>query len=151
VALRAANGIGIGSLAALLLAAAAVLTGCAGTSTGVFSEEPGARVQVTMLSGESFPATLVSLEDGALIVERSRLRGEDLSVVDRDGRQVVYVDGSPVGTAVLIRDVDVLVRERLEFFMVKDVSVVSRAYFGWGTAVAAVLAFFLVHLLKEEL
>ncbi|MBN2564082.1 MAG: hypothetical protein JXB46_00065 [Candidatus Eisenbacteria bacterium] len=104
---------------------------------------------MTTTSGETFRATLVALEDGALVVERSRIRGENLRVVDRDGRRVVYVDGAPVGTALAVREVDVLVRERIEFFRIEDISVISRAYFGWGTAVAAVLAYFLVKLLED--
>jgi hypothetical protein len=130
--------------------AALVLAGCAGTSPDPLSEDPGVRVDVLLTSGEMFRANLMALEDGALVVERSRLRSENLSVVDRDGRQVVYVDGSPVGTAVMVRDVDVLVRERIGFFRIEDVRVVSRAYFGWGTAIAAVLAFFLVKVVEES-
>jgi len=42
-----------------------------------------------------------------------------------------------------------VVRERLAFFEIDDVRVVSRAYFGWGTAVAAVLAFLLVRVLQD--
>jgi hypothetical protein len=135
--------------AILLVVIAVGVSGCAGTRTDPLSENPGVRVDVSLVSGEAFGATLVALEDGALVVERSRLKSERLTVRDRDGRQVVYVDGSPVGTAVMVRDVDVLVRERIEFFRIEDVRVVSRAYFGWGTAIAAVLAYFLVKILEE--
>lgn len=48
-----------------------------------------------------------------------------------------------------IRDVDVLVRERMDFFEIADVRVVSKAYFGWGTGIAAVLAFLLVRVLED--
>jgi hypothetical protein len=136
-------------MAVVVAVLVACLCGCAGSRPDPSSEEPGVRVEVLMSSGETFRATLLALEDGALIVERSRIRGESLSVVDRDGRRVVYVDGAPVGVAISVRDVDVLVRERIEFFRIEDVRVVSRAYFGWGTAIAAVMAFFLVKILEE--
>lgn len=135
---------------ALFVLAALGAAGCAGTSPDPVSEQPGVRVDVLLTSGESFRASMTALEEGALVVQRSRLRSENLSVVDRDGRQVVYVDGSPVGTAVMVRDVDVLVRERIAFFRIEDVRVVSRAYFGWGTAIAAVVAYFLVKVIEES-
>jgi hypothetical protein len=136
-------------LAVLLTASSMAMSGCAGARPDPLSEEPGVRVHVSLVSGESFRATLVAIEEGALVLERSRVRSERLSVTDRDGTQVVYVDGSPVGTVVAVRDVDVLVRERVAFFRIEDVRVVSRAYFGWGTAIAAVMAFFLVKILEE--
>jgi hypothetical protein len=134
---------------AVLVAACLALSGCAATGTRALSEEPGVRVRVTLTSGESFPATLVGLEDGELIVDRSRLKGENLRIVDRDGKRVVYLDDVPVGTAVDVRNVDVVVRERLRYYQVRDITATSRAYFGWGTAIAAVLAFFLVKILEE--
>lgn len=135
------------ALALCLLSA--LLAGCASTAPEQFVEEPGVTVRVTTESGREFSGTLIGVEEGVLVVEHSLPKSGGLTVVERDGVEVVYVDRMPLGTAVEIRDVDVLVRERLAFFEVEDVRVVSRAYVGWGTAIAAVLAFLLVQILED--
>ena len=126
-----------------------ILAGCASTRPDQFVEEPGVTVRVTTDDGRSFSGTLVGMEEGVLIVERSVPKSVALTVVDRDGREIALLDGVPLGEVTEVRDVDVLVRERLAFFEVEEVDVVSRAYVGWGTAIAAVLAFLLVKLLED--
>lgn len=135
--------------AACLLAASLLLSGCAGTAPEEFVEEPGVTVRVDLTSGESMSGVLVGMEDGALVVERSVPKSPLVTVVRKDDVDVVYVDGAPVGAAVDVRAVDILVRQRLAFFEVADVRVVSKAYFGWGTGIAAVLAFLLVRILED--
>ena len=80
---------------------------------------------------------------------RSIPKNQHVTVVRNDGVDIVYVHEAPIGRAVEIRDVDIVVRERLGFVEVEDVRVVSRAYFGGGTAIAAVLAFLLVKVLED--
>ena len=126
-----------------------LFAGCASTSPEPFVEEPGVTVRVRTDTGRTFSGTLIGLEEGSLIVDHSLPKSGRLTVVERDGVDVVIVDGIPLGRAVEIRDIDVVVRERLAFFEVEDVDVVSRAYVGWGTAIAAVLAFLLVKLLED--
>lgn len=135
--------------ASLVFALSLVLSGCAGTGPSNMVEEPGVTVRVIRTSGESFSGTLVGMDGGALVVDHSFPKSVHLSVVRQDGRDVVLHRGVPVGVAVEVRDVDIVVRERLAFFEVEDVEVVSRAYFGWGTGVAAGLAFFLVQILED--
>ncbi len=137
-------------LAACLLAASlAALSGCAGTTPENFVEEPGVAVRIDLTSGGSMSGRLIGMEDGALVVERSVLKSTGVTVVRRDGVDVAYLHGAPVGTAVDVRAVDILVRERLAFFEMTDVRVVDKAYFGWGTGIAAVLAFLLVRVLED--
>ncbi|MCK4408689.1 MAG: hypothetical protein KAW67_01300, partial [Candidatus Eisenbacteria sp.] len=93
--------------------------------------------------------TLIGMEDGVLVVDRSVPKNPNVTVVRNDGVDIVYLHGTPIGRAMEIRDVDIVVRERLAFFEIDDVRVVSGAYFGWGTAVAAVLAFLLVRVLQD--
>jgi len=133
----------------LLSALLAALCGCAGSSPSDFVEEPGVTVRVNLTSGESMSGTLVGMEDGSLVVDHSVPKSPAVTVVRSDGVDIVYLNDAPTGRAVEIRDVDILVRERLAFFEVADVRVVSKAYFGWGTAVAAVLAFLLVQILED--
>jgi hypothetical protein len=135
----------VGLLAASLIA----LSGCAATTPENFVEEPGVTVRVDLTSGESISGTLIGMDEGALVVDRSVPKSPSVTVVRRDGVDVVYLRGAPIGSAVDIRDVDILVRERLAFFEIADVRVVSKAYFGWGTGIAAVLAFLLVRLLED--
>jgi hypothetical protein len=136
--------------AALFAAALAVaLSGCAATSPEQFVEEPGVTVRVTTTEGREFSGTLIGMEEGVLVVDHSLPKSEGLTIVDRDGVGVALLHGVPLGRAVEVRDVDVVVRERLAFFEVEEVDVVTRAYFGWGTAIAAVLAFLLVKVLED--
>ena len=106
---------------------------------------PKRLVVVSALGGE-----LVGFEDGALVVDHALPKSEDLEVVRKDGTDIVYVSRVAVGEAVEIRDFDVVVRERLFPWEYDEALVRSGGYFGWGTAVAAVLAFFLVQLLEEQ-
>jgi hypothetical protein len=136
-------------LLALLSVTLVALCGCAATSPGEFVEEPGVTVRVDLTSGESMSGTLVGMEDGSLVVDHSVPKSPAVAVVRSDGVDVVYLNDAPIGRAVEIRDVDIVVRERLDFFEVEDVRVVSKAYFGWGTGIAAVLAFLLVRVLED--
>jgi hypothetical protein len=128
---------------------ACALSGCAGAPAWQFAEEPGVPVQVELRYGGTLRGELVGFEDGALVVDHALPKSEDLEVVRKDGRDIVYVAGVAKGEAVEIRDFDVVVREKLRPSEYDGARVRSRAYFGWGTAVAAVLAFFLVQLLEE--
>ena len=136
-------------VAGLLAGFIAVLSGCAATTPENFVEEPGVSVRIVRTSGGSFSGTLIGMDDGVLIVDRSVPKSSDITVVRNDGVDIVYRDGTPIGKAVEIRGVDIVVRERLAFFEIDDIRVVSKAYFGWGTAVAAVLAFLLVRILQD--
>ncbi|MEA3408771.1 MAG: hypothetical protein U9Q95_00305 [Candidatus Eisenbacteria bacterium] len=135
--------------AGLLLGLITMLSGCAATTPENFVEEPGVTVRVVLTSGDSFSGTLIGMDDGVLIVDRSVPKSSDVTVVRSDGVDIVYRDDTPIGSAVEIRGVDILVRERLAFFEIDDIRVVSKAYFGWGTAIAAVLAFLLVRVLQD--
>ena len=126
-----------------------MLSGCAATTPGSFVEEPGVTVRIALTSGDAISGTLIGMEEGVLIVDRSVPKSSNLTVVRHDGVDIVYLDGTPIGTAMEIRDVDIVVRERRAFFEIDDVRVVSGAYFGWGTAVAAVLAFLMVRVLQD--
>jgi hypothetical protein len=137
-------------LAAGMLAVSIVmLSGCAATSPENFVEEPGVTVRIVLTSGDSFSGTLIGMDGGVLIVDRSVPKSSSITVVRKDEVDVVYRDGTPIGRAMEIRGVDIVVRERLAFFEIDDIRVVSKAYFGWGTAIAAVLAFLLVRILQD--
>lgn len=142
---RGASAVLAGALGLVLL-----LAGCAGNVPTPYAAEPGVTVRVTLASGESFSGTLVGMEADGLLIDHSVPKSPRLEVVRKGGTDIVYVDGVPVGRAVEVRGVDVLVRQRFTFFDVQDVSVVSRAYLGWGTVVAAVLAFLLVELVRRD-
>jgi hypothetical protein len=133
----------------LLAASLAAFSGCAGTSPDEFVEEPGVTVRVDLTSGESMSGTLIGIEDGELVLDSSVPKSPNVEVVRRDGVDIVYLHGAPVGRAVEIRNVDIVVRERVGFFEIDDVRVVSKAYFGWGTGIAAALAFLLVRVLED--
>ena len=126
-----------------------MLSGCAATTPGSFVEEPGVTVRIALTSGGTISGTLIGMEEGVLIVDRSVPKNTNVTVVRKAGVDIVYLDGIPIGTAMEIRDVDIVVRERRAFFEIDDVRVVSGAYFGWGTAVAAVLAFLMVRVLQD--
>jgi len=135
--------------AGLLAGFIAILSGCAATSPENFVEEPGVTVRIVQTSGDSFSGTLIGMDDGVLIVDRSVPKSSSITVVRSDDVDIVYRDGTPIGRAMEIRGVDIVVRERLAFFEIDDIRVVSKAYFGWGTAIAAVLAFLLVRILQD--
>jgi hypothetical protein len=148
--LRTGSPLGSAARLALVALLACALTGCAGAPAWQFADEPGVPVQVELRYGGTLDGELVGFEGGALVVDHALPRSEDLEVVRMDGRDVVYVAGVAVGEAVEIRDFDVVVREKLFPSEYENARVRSRAYFGWGAAVAAVLAFFLVQLLEEQ-
>jgi hypothetical protein len=133
----------------LVCVSLSTLCGCAATARHEFADDPGVTVRVRLASGGSVSGKLIGMEEGSLIVDHSVPKSPRVTVVRSDGSDIVYVDDAPVGTAVEIRDVDIVVRERLAFFEVADVHVVSKAYFGWGTGIAAVLAFLLVKVLED--
>jgi hypothetical protein len=136
-------------VAGLLAGFITMLSGCAATAPGDFVEEPGVTVRISLTSGDSISGTLIGMEEGVLIVDRSVPKSSNVTVVRHGGVDIVHLDGAPIGTAMEIRNVDIVVRERLAFFEIDDVRVVSGAYFGWGTAVAAVLAFLMVRVLQD--
>ena len=138
-----------GALAFVLVVLQTLLAGCAATRPGEFVEEPGVTVLVTLKTGESFSGTMRGIERGSLVVDHSLPKSQYLSVVRKDGSDVVYLHDVPVGTAVEVRTVDVLVRERLDFFEVEDIQVATRVYFGWGTALSAAFAFLAVQILED--
>ncbi len=133
----------------MLLGFITMLSGCAATTPGSFVEEPGVTVRIALISGDAISGTLIGMEDGVLVVDHSVPKSSNVTVVRREGVDIVYLDGTPIGTAAEIRNVDIVVRKRLAFFEIDNVRVVSNAYFGWGTAVAAVLAFLMVRVLQD--
>jgi len=131
-----------------ILALAAVAAGCAG-SGGRFVEEPGVPVTVLAADGAEISGRLIAYENGAFIVEHAIPKNEDVMVVMKEGEKIVYVRNVPIGVAAEIRDFDVVVRERVPVESVGDAEVTTRALFGWGTALAALLSFGLIELLQE--
>lgn len=148
--LRIASLVRLGGLCAVAGLLAGALSGCAGTPAWQFADEPGVPIRVELRYGGTLNGELVGFEDGALVVDHALPKSEDLEVVRMNGRAIVYVAGVATGEAVEVRDFDVVVREKLFPSEYDDARVRSRAYFGWGTAVAAVLAFFLVQLPEEQ-
>jgi hypothetical protein len=134
---------------AFVVLAALTLSGCAGAPASRFTEDPGVPVRVELTRGGTLHGELVGYERGALIVDHALPKSEHLEVVRREGTDIVYVSGVAIGTAVEIRDFDVVVRERLMSSEVDDTRVKTSAYLGWGSAVAAALAFLLVKLLED--
>jgi len=134
---------------ALALLVAVALSVCAGAPASRFVESPGVPVRVELSYGGTLHGELVGYEDGALVVDHALPKSEHLEVVRRDGTDIVYVSGVAIGTAVEIRDFDVVVREKLMSSEIADARVKTDTYLGWGTAVAAVLAFLLVKLLED--
>jgi hypothetical protein len=137
----------LGSAAALGLLV--LSSGCAGTSGWDFADEPGVPVDITLERGGTISGTLVELSGGAFVVDTSVDRGENVRVVRKDGVDYVYVDDVITGTAVEVRDYDIVTRERISPSELEGLSVEARGYLGWGTAIAGVLAFFLVKVLQD--
>ena len=136
-------------VAGLLVGLITMLSGCAATTPEEFVKEPGVTVRIILTSGDTVSGTLIGMDEGVLIIDRSIPKNTNVTVVRNDGVDIVYLRGTPIGRAVEIRDVDIVVRERLAFFKIDEVRVVSRAYFGWGTAIAAVLALLLTRILQD--
>jgi hypothetical protein len=135
-------------LAAAIIVAGTAAAGCAARSGWGYTEEPGVPATVTEAGGGRFSGTLVSYETGSFVFDRSLLKGEGLEVVRKDGIGYVYVDGVVSGTAVEVRTVDVLTRQRIPAKDVMDLDVKVRGYLGWGSAIAGVLTYFLVQILE---
>ncbi|MBD3368440.1 MAG: hypothetical protein GF405_09770 [Candidatus Eisenbacteria bacterium] len=126
----------------------AVLSGCAGPGAR-FEDRIGVPVNVTVADSISYGGTLVGMRDGALLVDREIPKSDDLVVVRSGGTDFVESGGRVLGTAVLVRDFDVLVRQSVPPEAVSDLELTTRAYFGWGTGIAAVLAFALVLAIED--
>ncbi len=133
-----------------VVALVATLTGCASLETSQYFDEPGVSATVITTEGRSFPATLIGTEDGQIVFDRSYPKTESLMVVERGGEPVVLVGRLAVGTAVEIREFDVLVRERHPFSRVDEVRVATSAYFGWGALLGAVLTYAFISLSVED-
>ena len=127
---------------ALVLAVSAL--GCAPATGWQFADDPGIPVSISIHNQGSSSASLVAYEDGAFILERAYERGEDVEVRRLDGEDYVYVSGVVVGKAQEIRDFDIVTRQRVAPQEVTELDVKTRAYAGWGSVIAGVLAFFLV-------
>mgnify|MGYP001065202456 CR=1 FL=1 len=135
------------ALAALSLLSAA---GCAGTGGWDFAESPGVPAGVRTSAGETLNGTLLGLSDRSLVIDTEVERGENVEVVRRDDTDYVYVDGIVMGTAVEVRDFDIVTRRKVPVQRTEELVVRTRGYLGWGSAVAGVLGFFLVQLLEEN-
>lgn len=132
------------------LAVAGLLAGgCASAPGWSFAEDPGVRADLRLEQGGVVSGSLVELSNGDLVIDTSIDRGEDVEVIRRGGVDYVYVRGVATGTAVEIRDFDILTRRRIPVRETEGVFVKARGYLGWGSAVAGVLAFFLVRVLQD--
>ncbi|MBD3347810.1 MAG: hypothetical protein GF400_01285 [Candidatus Eisenbacteria bacterium] len=132
------------------LCATVALAGCARTVGWEFADDPGLPVDIRTSGGEELSGTLLELSSGSLVFDTEIERGENVEVRRRGGADYVYVDGVIVGTVVEIRDFDIVTRRRVPLEEARDVSVRSRGYVGWGTAIAAVAFFFLGQALEEQ-
>jgi hypothetical protein len=126
-----------------------MLTGCARPGPWPYTESAGVPASLRLADGSRVSGMLLSYEPGVLVLDCEVTRSEDLTVVRRDGRDMVLLSGVPVGTAVEIRDFDVVVRRSFPRGAVESVSLVRPAHVGWGTPVAAVLGFLLFQLLED--
>ena len=131
------------------LAVVAGLSGCASQGRN-YVDEPGVRTELKLADGTEYTGTLVAYEQGALLIDREIARGENVRVIRRDGVDIAYVDDVPIGTAVEIRDFDIVVRERIPMNGIEEARVGKRALFGWGTLVAAALTFALVQVIQDQ-
>jgi hypothetical protein len=138
-------------LAACVCAVAALglLAGCAGSGR-LFVDEPGISADVALTDGEVISGRLMGYEGGALVIERALVKSEELTVVRKNGEAIAYVQNVPMGVAVEVRDFDIVVRQKIPLRNVEDAEVATRTLFGWGTAVAALLAFGLVQILQDQ-
>jgi hypothetical protein len=132
---------------ALILSVA--IGGCAPTPGWQFADEPGVPASLSVRNQGVTSGSLVGYEDGSFVFERAYDRGEDIEVIRVAGTDYVYDRGVVVGTAVEIRDFDIVTRQRVSPRDVGSLDVKTRAYAGWGTVVAGVLAFFLVMVLED--
>ena len=124
-------------------------TGCATAPGWQFADDPGVPVSLSIRNQGVASGSLVAYDDGSFILERKCDRGEDLEVLRVGDTEYVYVRGVVVGTAVEVRDFDVVTRQRISPREVGAVDVKTRAYAGWGSVLAGVLTFFLVMVLGD--
>ena len=124
-------------------------TGCATAPGWQFADDPGVPVSLSIRNQGVASGSLVAYDDGSFILERKFDRGEDLEVLRVGDTEYVYVRGVVVGTAVEVRDFDVVTRQRISPREVGAVDVKTRAYAGWGSVLAGVLTFFLVMVLGD--
>lgn len=134
----------------LLAPAIAFLSGCASGRGSRFVREEGVPITVAMDDGSETGGTLVSYAGGALIVDRSFPKNERLRVVKIDDRDIVLLDGVEIGVPVEIREFDIVVRGPIPLDSVEEARVRTKAYYGWGTLVSAVLAYGLMTLLEDQ-
>lgn len=137
-------------LFAAALAVALQSGGCASLSRTGYVDDPGVSATIRTAEGESFSATLIGTENGNVVFDRSYPKTEALTVVERDGQPVVLIGSLAVGTAVDVREFDVLVRERHPFSRIDEIRVATGAYFGWGALLGAVLTYGLITLALED-
>jgi hypothetical protein len=147
VAGRVLGRVSLASACALIAVAA---SGCAGTGGWGYADEPGVPADILTTDGQRMAGSLVELSDEAVAFDTELERGENVEVRRRSGIDYVYVDGIVRGTAVEVRDFDIVVRSRVPLKRIDELHVRTRGYLGWGTAVAGVLAFFLVQVLEEQ-
>ena len=137
-------------IAGVLLTVAVVAGGgCAGSPGWRYADTAGVPVSVDLAGGGILSGTLTGYAAGAFEVDHAIPKSPTTEVVRRDGRDIVYVRGVPVGIAVEVRDFDIVVRQRLQRWDIDGMRVGVRRYFGWGTGIAGVLAFFLVQILED--
>ncbi len=137
------------ALAAAVVVAGMSLAGCAGAPGWNFAEDPGVPADITLSRGGTVTGTLVELSGGAFVIDTSIERSENVRVVRKGGVDYVYVGGVVTGTAVEVRDFDIVTRQRISVGETEDLFVKARGYLGWGSAIAGVLAFFLVKVLED--
>jgi hypothetical protein len=132
----------------LFCVVALAVSGCATTRGWDFADAPGVPAELTV-DGEALSGTLVGIEQGALVFHSGVERGEDVEVIRREDVDYVYVRGIVIGTAVEVRDFDIVTRRNVLHGDVAQLDVKTRGYLGWGSAVAGVLSFFLVKVLAD--
>lgn len=133
-----------------VLALSVAMGGCAGTNGRQYADEPGVPVRLSTRDLGEASGSLVAFEDGAFVLDRAYERGETVEVLRSGDIDYVYVDGVVVGTVVEIRDFDIVTRQRIQHRDVLTMDVKTRAYAGWGSVVAGVLAFFLVMVVGDQ-
>jgi hypothetical protein len=141
--------VGKAARAGAVLALVVLLAGCAAGPGARFEGRLGVPVRVTLADSTAYAATLHGLEAGALLLDREVPKSDDVVVVRSGGVDYVEMAGRVLGTAVEVRAFDIVVRESVAPEAVSRLDVRTRAYIGWGTAVAAVLAFALVLAIED--
>jgi len=127
----------------------ALLGGCAAVGGWDYVDEPGVTVAARLADGSTFSGRLVALEDGALVVDRSIPKTDRVEVVRRRGEEIVLDGGVAVGTARESRTFDIVARQKIPHGEFRDLRVATRTYFGWGSLIAAGLAFLVVTAVEE--